>query len=111
MYSWWLEWRVWSVSYTHLQGISGIIIDYTEGFKSSQLEPKFKEFLGDKLKHFIVARDKFPIDIFAKGKKELDDNVYIDEDSLDVAERFKSVIGSVYKDLGAQQLNLSLIHI
>lgn len=87
------------------QGISGIIIDYTEGFKSSQLEPKFKEFLGDKLKHFIVARDKFPIDIFAKGKKELDDNVYIDEDSLDVAERFKSVIGSVYKDLGAQQLN------
>lgn len=87
------------------QGVSSVIIDYTEGFKSSQLEPEFKEFLGDKLQQFIVARDKFPLNPFAKGKKELDDDFYIDEDNLDVAERFKSVIGSVYKELGGQQLN------
>lgn len=87
------------------QGISAVIIDYTEGFKSSQLEPEFKKFLGYKLEQFIVAKDKFPIDIFAKGKKELDDNEYMDEENVDVAERFKSVIGAVYKDLGTQQLN------
>lgn len=87
------------------QGISAVIIDYTEGFKTSQLEVEFKEFLGDRLEQFIVARDKFPIDIFKKGKKELDDNFYINEDNLDVAERFKSVISSVYKELGTQQLN------
>ena len=87
------------------QGVSSVIIDYTEGFKSSQLESEFKEFLGDKLQQFIVARDKFPLNPFEKGKKELDDDFYIDEDNLDVAERFKSVIGAVYKDLGGQQLN------
>lgn len=85
--------------------VSSIIIDYTEGFKSSQLEPEFKEYVGDRLQQYIVAKDKFPLNPFEKGKKELDDNFYIDEDNLDVAERFKSVIGAVYKDLGAQQLN------
>ena len=86
-------------------GVPAIIIDYTDGFKSSQLEPEFKEALGDRLKQFIVAANKFSLNIFKKGIKELDEDIYIDEDNVDVAERFKSVIGSVYKDLGIQQLN------
>lgn len=86
-------------------GIPAVIIDYTDGFKTSQLEPEFKEYLGDNLKQFIVAGEKFPLNPFKKGRKELDEDFYIDEDYVDVAERFKSVIGSVYKDLGIQQLN------
>lgn len=86
-------------------GIPAVIIDYTDGFKTSQLEPEFKEYLGDNLKQFIVAGKKFPLNPFKKGRKELDEDFYIDEDYVDIAERFKSVIGSVYKDLGIQQLN------
>lgn len=86
-------------------GVPAIIIDYTDGFKSSQLEAEFKEYIGDRLKQFIVARDKFPLNPFKKGQKELDEDIFIDEDSVDVAERFKSVIGAVYKELGVQQLN------
>ena len=86
-------------------GVPAVIIDYTDGFKTSQLEPEFKEYLGDNLKQFIVAKDKFPLNPFKKGRKELDEDFFIDEDYVDVAERFKSVIGAVYKDLGIQQLN------
>lgn len=86
-------------------GVPAIIIDYTDGFKSSQLEPVFKEALGNKLKQFIVAANKFPLAVFKKGVKELDEDLTIPEDNVDVAERFKSVIGAVYKDLGIQQLN------
>lgn len=86
-------------------GVPAIIIDYTDGFKSYQLEPEFKEYIGDILKQFIVARDKFHLNPFKKGQKELDEDIFIDEDSVDVAERFKSVIGAVYKELGVQQLN------
>ncbi|CAH2213351.1 DNA phosphorothioation-dependent restriction protein DptH [Tepidibacter aestuarii] len=87
------------------KGVPSIIFDYTDGFKSSKLEPEFKEIMGDNLKQFIVAKDKFPINPFKKNQKELDEDLYIDEDSIDIAERIKSVLGSVYKQLGIQQLN------
>jgi DNA phosphorothioation-dependent restriction protein DptH len=86
-------------------GIPAVIIDYTDGFKSSQLEPEFKEYLGDRFKQILVASENFPLNPFKKGRKELDENLFIDENAVDVAERFKSVIGAVYKDLGIQQLN------
>ncbi|WP_053079534.1 DNA phosphorothioation-dependent restriction protein DptH [Clostridium massiliodielmoense] len=87
------------------RGVPSIIFDYTDGFKSSKLEPEFKEAISDNLIQFIVAKDKFPINPFKKNKKELDEDIYIDEDSIDIAERIKSVLGSVYKQLGIQQLN------
>ncbi len=87
------------------KGVPSIIFDYTDGFKSSKLESEFKEIMGDNLKQLIVAKDKFPINPFKKNQKELDEDLYIDEDSIDIAERIKSVIGSVYKQLGIQQLN------
>lgn len=86
-------------------GISAVIIDYSDGFKPSQLENEFKDYLGDRLQQFFVCKDKFPLNPFKRGVKELDDNFYMDEDDVDIAERFKSVIGAVYKDLGVQQLN------
>lgn len=87
------------------KGIPSIIFDYTDGFKNSQLDPEFKEIMGDNLKQIIVARDKFPINPFKRNRKELDENEYFDEDNTDIGERIKSVIGSVYKLLKIQQLN------
>jgi len=87
------------------KGISNIIFDYTDGFKNSKLEPQFKEQLGDNLEQFLVARDKFPINPFKRNQKELDEDVYINEDDIDIAERIKGVFSSVFKDLGIQQQN------
>lgn len=86
-------------------GISSIIFDYTDGFKNSKLEPEFKEKLHGKIEQFLVAKDKFPINPFKRNQKELDENIYIDEDNTDIAERIKSVFSSIYKDLGIQQQN------
>ena len=85
--------------------IPSVIIDYTDGFKMSQLENIFKDFMGDGIKQFVVFQDKFPLNPFKHGKKELDEGIYVDEDDIDVAQRFASVIGAVYTDLGNQQLN------
>lgn len=85
--------------------IPSVIIDYTDGFKMSQLENSFKDFMGDGIKQFVVFQDKFPLNPFKHGKKELDEGIYVDEDDIDVAQRFASVIGAVYTDLGSQQLN------
>ena len=86
------------------QGIPTIIIDYTDGFKNSQLENEFKNSLGDKLKNIYLIRDKFKLNPFKKRMIELDEDMSIPEENGDVASRFKSVINSVYK-LGSQQSN------
>ncbi|WP_234998422.1 DNA phosphorothioation-dependent restriction protein DptH [Salirhabdus sp. Marseille-P4669] len=86
-------------------GISSMIIDYTDGFKSSQLEDEFKENLGDNLEQFIVLAKKFPVNPFKRNLKELDVGVTVKEDDSDVAERIKNVISSIYTTLGPQQLN------
>lgn len=87
------------------QGISNIIFDYTDGFKSSKLETEFKDSMGDNLEQFLVALNKFPINPFKRNKKELDEDIYIDEDDTDIAERIKAVFSAVFKDLGIQQQN------
>ena len=51
------------------QKISSLVIDFADGFKMSKLENSFKSFLGDKIKQYIVARDKFPINPFKRNKK------------------------------------------
>ena len=88
----------------HKQDIPIIIIDYTDGFKNSQLEDEFKEALGDDLKQHLVVKDKFPLNPFRKYEKEIDDDIFIEEDNVDVASRFRSIIESVYP-MGIQQLN------
>lgn len=88
-----------------MNNISGIIFDYTGGFKKSKLEPEFKEVMQEKLEQILVVRDKFPINPFKRNMRELDEGEYIEEDFSDVADRMKSVFAAVYKDLGIQQLN------
>lgn len=86
-------------------GISSIIIDYTDGYKKSQLEDHFKDKLGSNLEQFIVLQKKFPVNPFKRNMKELDEDITVLEDDSDVAERMKNVIGSIYPTLGIQQLN------
>lgn len=85
-------------------GISSLIIDYTDGFKKSQLEKPFKEYLGEKLQQFVVAKDKFPLNPFKANRKEIDEDEFIDEDASDIADRVQSILDSIY-GFGPQQSN------
>ncbi|WP_227939012.1 DNA phosphorothioation-dependent restriction protein DptH [Alkalihalobacillus deserti] len=85
-------------------GLSSIVIDYTEGFLPNQLEPEFTGALGEQLKQQIVYSEKFPINPFKRAEREIG-GIKLPENETDVAERIKSVFGSVYSSLGVQQLN------
>lgn len=87
------------------QKIPVIIIDYTDGFKPDKLENEFVEVLGKNLVQHIVIKDKFPLKPFKKYKNTIFEGYSIEEDNVDVATRFVSIIGSVYNQLGIQQRN------
>ncbi|NMD72296.1 ATP-binding protein [Bacillus sp. DNRA2] len=84
--------------------ISSIIFDYTDGFKKSKLEPEFKVYLGEKVEQFHIQLNKFPINPFKKNQKEIDEDLFKEEEDTDVAERIKDVFAAVY-DTGPQQAN------
>ncbi|WP_099353724.1 DNA phosphorothioation-dependent restriction protein DptH [Fredinandcohnia onubensis] len=86
------------------QGISSIVIDYTEGFLPNQLEPEFVEYLGNNLKQSVVYNERFPINPFKRNVRDIG-GLTFPENETDVAERIKSVFGAVYSTLGIQQLN------
>ena len=83
------------------QGIPSIIIDYTDGFKKSKLEPEFKDSLDDRIEQHNVLFNKFPLNPFKKHLIEYDEE-YVPEPDVLVANRFKNVISSVY-NFGDQQ--------
>ncbi|MGM0409822.1 MAG: DNA phosphorothioation-dependent restriction protein DptH [Bacillota bacterium] len=85
--------------------VPSLIVDYTDGFKSNQLEDKFKSKIGDKLKQYYLIKDKIGINPFKMNNIILDENLSRKEKPYDVAERIKSVIGAIYPTLGIQQLN------
>ena len=87
------------------QKVPVIIIDYTDGFRPDKLENEFVNVLGENLVHHIVIKDKFPLNPFKKYQNALFDGLSIEEDNVDVATRFVSIIGSVYNQLGIQQRN------
>ena len=87
------------------QKVPVIIIDYTDGFRPDKLEKEFVEVLGENLVQHIVIKDKFPLNPFKKYQNALFDGYSIEEDNVDVATRFVSIIGSVYNQLGIQQKN------
>ena len=88
------------------QGIPSIIIDYTDGFKHNQLEEEFKEQVGDNLVQFIVVRNKFPLNPFKRYLIDIGDGEPFMQGESEVAARFKSIINSVFPNLGNQQLNV-----
>ena len=87
------------------KNISSLIIDYTDGFKSNQLESQFKDLIGNKLNQFYLIRDKIGINPFKMNEIVLDENYTRKEKPYDVAERIKTVISAIYSSLGIQQLN------
>lgn len=87
------------------QKVPVIIIDYTDGFRPDKLEKEFVDVLGENLVQHIVIKDKFPLNPFKKYQNMLFDGFSIEEDNVDVATRFVSIIGSVYNQLGIQQRN------
>ncbi|MFF5996524.1 DNA phosphorothioation-dependent restriction protein DptH [Lysinibacillus sp. KU-BSD001] len=87
------------------QGISSIIIDYTEGFSKTQLEPEFLGGLGERFNERIVYFEKLPINPFTRTVREISGRE-LKESNTDIAERIKSVFSAVYSTLGIQQLNM-----
>ncbi|MGE7988525.1 DNA phosphorothioation-dependent restriction protein DptH [Lysinibacillus fusiformis] len=87
------------------QGISSLIIDYTEGFLPTQLEAEFVAALGNKFKQQIVYTEKLPINPFSRNKRYIG-TIELPETNTDIAERIKSVFSAVYSSLGIQQLNM-----
>lgn len=86
------------------QGISSVIFDYTDGFKTSKLDPVFVDALGDKIVQRYVKSKKFPINPFARQNIELGDEYELEND-VDIANRMAAVFTSVYK-FGPQQNNV-----
>lgn len=85
-----------------LQGISSVVFDYTGGFAGSKLERQFKDKLGERVQQRIVRMEKISINPFKKGKIQLDEDVFVDEDDVDIAGRIAETFTAVYK-LGDQQ--------
>ncbi|ANU27083.1 ATP-binding protein [Planococcus versutus] len=85
--------------------ISSLIFDYTDGFKKSKLEPEFKDSLGDRINQFHVQKEGFPVNPFKKNMKEIDEDDFMEESDIDVAERIRSVFSAVYPGMGDQQAN------
>ena len=83
------------------RGISNIIFDYTDGFTDAKLEFEFKDFLGDKIVQFPVYHHPFPINPFKKHDIEIA-GIKTPQKDVDVAERIRSVLQSVY-GFGDQQ--------
>ena len=87
------------------QGISSLIVDYTEGFLPNQLEDEFIKALGDRFKQRVVYTDKLPINPFTRNTRFIG-SIEIPESNIDIAERVKSVFAAVYPTLGIQQLSM-----
>ena len=83
------------------QGIPSVIVDYTNGFKKSNLEPEFRESLEDRIEQHKVMFEKFPLNPFKKYLIE-DDDAFVPELDYNVAGRFKNIINNVY-NFGDQQ--------
>ncbi|MGL5751832.1 MAG: hypothetical protein ACRCXT_14955 [Paraclostridium sp.] len=87
------------------QGIPGLIIDYTDGFKRDQLDEIFVKEIGNKLDPILVVMKKIPINPFKRNKIEIDIGIEILESNIDVADRVSSIFKGVFRNLGDQQRN------
>lgn len=83
------------------QGIPSIIFDYTEGFRSDQLEEEFKDQIGSKINQRIVYSQGIPINPFRFQEIEVGGE-YILESHIDIAQRISNIFTHVYK-FGEQQ--------
>lgn len=85
-----------------LQGVPSVIFDYTGGFAPNKLENVFTSVLGDRIEQRVIKIQKIPINPFARGKIYLMDNLVIDEENTDIANKISNVLTTAYK-FGEQQ--------
>lgn len=87
-----------------LQGVSAIVFDYTGGFAPGKLEKVFRDTLEKqgKLQQRIVKKDKIPVNPFVKGEIQIDEDITVQEENSDVADKIAETFKAVYQ-LGDQQ--------
>jgi DNA phosphorothioation-dependent restriction protein DptH len=84
------------------QSVRSFIIDYTDGFKTDQVEPEFD--LVGKPANYYVRMDQLPLNPFKRQLQVVDPNrPAIEESSFYVASRITSIFTSVYPTMGDQQ--------
>ncbi|SFC69934.1 ATP-binding protein [Butyrivibrio sp. YAB3001] len=81
--------------------VSSVVFDYTEGFRLDQLEQKFVELMGDKVKQHIIYSTGVPINPFKRHEIEVAGMSIVEKPS-DVANRIANIFTHVYK-FGEQQ--------
>lgn len=81
---------------------SALVIDYTDGFLPSQLEPELRE-TADPETYALAAGRKLPLDPFRLQSDEIEGIGRIQEKPFDVAKRVASIFTAVYSSLGEQQ--------
>ena len=81
--------------------ISSVVFDYTEGFRTDQLDPEFINGMPQKIIQHVVKKQGVPINPFKKQVQEFDGMKIIDT-SADVAGRFANILTHVY-NFGDQQ--------
>lgn len=82
------------------KGQHDLILDYTEGFKTAQLESETTNFLHPE--QHIVRNNPLPIDPFAAYSQN-DGGIVITDRPTDIAKRVASIFKSVYSDIGSIQ--------
>ncbi len=81
------------------QGRNNLIVDYTNGFLPSQLEPEANAVLD--AKQHIVHQTPLPINPFLPQRQDMG-GIYIEDKPIDIGGRIASVFNSVY-NIGDQQ--------
>ena len=81
--------------------ISTVIFDYTEGFRSDQLEKKFLEKMEDRIDNRVVYFTGVPINPFRRNEIEVA-GIKAPEKIADVAQRIANILTHVY-GFGEQQ--------
>lgn len=84
--------------------LDSLIVDYTDGFLETHLEPEFLSKLGNKVETKFIFKDKLPINPFKKYEIDLG-GFTLPEENDDIADRVVQIVDFVFK-LGIQQSSL-----
>lgn len=87
-----------------INNLDSLVVDYTDGFLETHLEPEFLSKLDGKVETKFIFKDKLPINPFKKNEIDLGGQK-IPEENDDIADRVVQIIDFVFK-LGIQQSSL-----
>ncbi|WP_409967436.1 DUF853 family protein [Bengtsoniella intestinalis] len=84
-------------------GVSSVIFDYTEGFRTDQLEPEFVSSLDGKIDETFIYYEGIPVNPFRRQEIEFSGKRFLEKIS-DVALRIANIFSHVY-DFKEQQFS------